>query len=619
MKQTGTSSEAAWTVDPSSLGRAGTVLLESIRRDAENRSTWIFTDPVAMVVCNDPSMLEKALARIEQATQAGLYAAGFISYEARQAWIPREWSDDPVDFPLLWFGLYERVHRTDDPLILPTSEAFNASLHASFDVSRPEYRDAVHHILGEIRNGETYQVNYTVRLKFLWEHDPVQLYLLLRRIQPVPFGAFINCGGSFVASFSPELFLKKRGDILETRPMKGTAPRGSDPRSDEEKGLWLARDPKNRAENLMIVDLMRNDLGKIALAGSVEVFEPFRVEPYRHLYQMTSGVRCRIRNGAGIKDILQATFPPGSVTGAPKINTIRIISSVEDSLRNVYTGAIGFFEPNGDLTLSVAIRTIVGTAPGHCEMGVGSGIVADSEPEKEYEETVLKTRFLLNGACGTLDLVETMLLSENGSVPLLEDHLERMARSAAELDYPFVLDKALTAVRDHIPRKLKGPAVIRLLLTVIGDHIAELLPCTSFPEGPKVATVSSLRTDPGDPLLRHKTTGRRLYDTELARVRKEGHFEVLFVNTDGYLTEGAFTNLFISSNTGWKTPDPDCGLLPGIWRRSYLRSTKGMEAKLTLEAFAQADRVVIGNSVRGTMEIDEVLDEKGHLLYRKGE
>jgi len=369
----------------------------------------------------------------------------------------------------------------------------------------------------------------------------------------------------------------------------------------------------------MIVDLMRNDFGRIARTGSVEVFEPFCIESYRNLHQMTSGVSCRIRDGVGIKDILRATFPPGSVTGAPKINTMKIISSAESSARNVYTGAIGLFEPNGDLTLSVAIRTIVSTAPGYYEMGVGSGIVADSEPENEYEETLLKARFVLDSPYERTDLLETMLVSENGVIPLLENHLERMRQSAAELGYPFAPEKAMKAIRRHIPRRLDGPSVMRLLLTATGDHLPELLPLTDLPEGPKTAVVSPLRTDHEDPFLRHKTTRRHLYDRELARVRREKHLEVLFLNSDGYLTEGAFTNIFIRTNAGWKTPDPGCGLLAGIWRHSYLRSVGGTETKLTTEVFSETDRVVVGNSVRGPMEIDKVMDEKGSLLFQKGE
>jgi para-aminobenzoate synthetase/4-amino-4-deoxychorismate lyase len=332
---------------------------------------------------------------------------------------------------------------------------------------------------------------------------------------------------------------------------------------------------------------------------------------------MTSGVSCRLKQGIGLNDLLRATFPPGSVTGAPKINTMRIISAIESSPRKVYTGAIGFVEPNGDLTLSVAIRTVNGTLSGQCEMGVGSGIVSDSVPEMEFEETMLKAGFLLNRSHIGMELIETMLLCEGGSIPRLEDHLSRMEKSAAVLLYPFNREKAFAAIEGYTKSGIPGPAVVRLLLTVTGDFIVELIPYNNLPEGQKVVTVSSMRTDPGNPLLGHKTTARSLYDTELARVRRKRYLEVLFINTDGHLTEGAFTNIFIHCDSGWRTPDISCGLLPGIWRGKFIDETGAVQCKLTINDLRNANSIFIGNSVRGTIEIDEVVDPYGLPIFTR--
>jgi para-aminobenzoate synthetase/4-amino-4-deoxychorismate lyase len=405
--------------------------------------------------------------------------------------------------------------------------------------------------------------------------------------------------------------------MLETRPMKGTAPRDDDPDLDEKIRQWLRSDPKNRAENLMITDLMRNDFGRIARIGTVEVFDPFRVEAYNRLFQMTTGVRCKLRKNLSLVDLFKATFPPGSVTGAPKINTMKIISSVENSLRKVYTGTIGYLAPDGDFVMSVAIRTIIATASGNCEMGVGSGIVSDSQPDMEYEETLLKVRFLNPDPSGKMHLLETILLQKDGSLLWFNEHLDRMEESATTLNYPFQRRKAIVAIRDHIKSRTHGPAILRLLLTQMGKFNVEVQPYYPLKGNPRRVIVSHHRVDPGDELLQHKTTARSLYDTELAKVRAAGYVEVLFTNNRGHLTEGTFTNLFFHDLSGWRTPEPTCGLLPGIWREKYLEETAAIQGEFSLKDLQSADRIVLGNSVRGAIEVDEVVDPDGLPIYRR--
>ena len=614
-------------IDPSVFRKTGTVLLESIRKDDENNYSYLFQDPAAVIQCASSRMMKSTIEQIEEATRKGMYAAGFISYEAGTAWTPRCPDIISTGFPLLWFGLYEKVERFESPLILPASDHTYEPVDHSLDVTREEYQGCVRKILQLIRDGETYQVNYTARTRFRWRHSAWQLYLRLRRSQPVPYGAFINCGDYSIVSLSPELFLMKYGDVLQARPMKGTAPRGTDRDSDEQLMKWLGSDLKNMAENRMIVDLMRNDLGRLAEIGKVKVKEPFRVEPYSSLFQMTSGVRCTMRERVSLTELLKATFPPGSITGAPKISTMQIIFDLEKSPRKVYTGAIGFLEPGGNLVMNVAIRTIISTTSGMCEMGVGSGIVSDSVPEDEYRETALKADFLNTTPRDRVDLFETILLLGNGSLLWFEEHLDRMEDSAMQLGYPFLRAKVKAVVSGHLGSHARGPAIVRLILTRTGDISVEVLPLKTIEEGPKRVVLSRYETDPADGLLRHKTTSRGHYDLELTEARKLGYVETLFTNIHGYLTEGSYTNLFVyriagggasgGGAPGWSTPDVQCGLLPGIWRQKFLESPGAISTTLRVGELSEAKSIVIGNSVRGAMEVDEVVDADGRILYTK--
>jgi para-aminobenzoate synthetase/4-amino-4-deoxychorismate lyase len=604
-------------IDPSLFRKDGTVLLESIRKDDENIYSYFFKDPVAVIQCTSSRMVESSIEQIEDITRKGMYAAGFIGYEAGNTWTPKCPDIVSSGFPLLWFGLYTKVERFESPLILPASDHTDEQIDHSLDVSKDEYQGCVRKILQLICDGETYQVNYTARTRFHWEYGAWQLYLRLRRSQPVPYGAFMNCGRFNVISLSPELFLTKSGKMLQTRPMKGTAPRGTDQDSDEQNMKWLGSDPKNMAENRMIVDLMRNDLGKLAEIGKIQVNEPFRVEPYSGLFQMTSGVRCVMRGGVSIAELLKATFPPGSITGAPKINTMQIISDLEKSPRKIYTGAIGFLEPGGNLVMNVAIRTIISTTSGMCEMGVGSGIVSDSVPEDEYRETTLKANFLNTTPRDRVDLFETILLQGNGSLLWFDEHLDRMGSSALQLGYPFSREKAKAAMSCHLGEHATGPAIVRLILTRIGDISVEMLPLKNISMGPKSVILSRFKTDPADGLLRHKTTFRDQYELELTKARKLGYVETLFTNINGNLTEGSYTNLFVLGSSGWITPGIWGGLLPGIWRKKFMKSSGAIPTTLRVGELSSAESIVIGNSVRGAMEVDEVVDADGRSLYTK--
>ena len=604
-------------LDAGLFRKTGTILLESIAVNDERRFSHLFTDPVAIVQCTDTSMVETALREVDDHVKRGLFAAGFISYEAGRTWIPVS-PASPVDgFPLVWFAIYERAERWRGPAVLPAPSVPDRPIDVHLDLTKARYADDVRRIQERIAEGDTYQVNYTCRLRFRWEDCPFQLYLRLRRSQPVPYGAFLNCGGRSIISLSPELFLARSGNLLWSRPMKGTAPRGETPLSDALLQGWLAEDPKNRAENLMIVDLMRNDFGRIASIGTVEVFDPFLVEGYPRLFQMTTGVRCRLDKEVSFLDLMRATFPPGSITGAPKISTMKIIAEMEPSSRKVYTGAIGYLAPDGHMTMSVAIRTAMVSSSGWCELGVGSGIVADSDGSAEWEETLLKAGFLNAPPDADPRILETVLVTSEGRLPRIEDHLARMSRSAAALGFPFPMQEARRIIENTVGTRTGAPMILRLLLSRLGDLHAELLPMTPGPGAAVKLVVSRHPTDRKDPLLAHKTTSRRLYDSELAQARRDGFDEVLFLNREGQLTEGAITNIFLHDSRGWRTPDLECGLLPGIWRAGFLEETGAREGVITLDDLRSARRMVVGNSVRGAMEVTRVVDPGGESLFRR--
>jgi para-aminobenzoate synthetase/4-amino-4-deoxychorismate lyase len=615
---------------PQTLAEFGSILLESQLRDRENRASYLLTSPVEVLVCHHPGQVADCLERAEELLAEGLALAGFLSYEVGQAGPAArigapagrgDWAADPLGgFPLVWLGAYTHASVTRQPLPLPDGHPEGhpegsggppRTRRRRFDLSRVDYCRAVRRALAYIAAGDNYQTNLTCRLHFDSPEEPFGAYLRLRRAQPVPYGAYLNCGGFQVVSQSPELFLRRRGDLLETRPMKGTLRRGLGSDEDARLVRLLRRDEKARAENIMIVDLMRNDLGRLARPGTVAVFDLFRVERYRTLLQMISGVRCRLRSGTSLPDILSATFPPGSVTGAPKHRTMQIIQELERSPRKLYTGAVGLFLPGGDMTLSVAIRTLIARG-GHYEMGIGSGIVADSDAQAEWEETRLKSHFFFASA-KEFSLLETMGHTATGGLQHLEEHLRRMAASARYFGYPFSRRRALAALEAPAGRS-GGAYRVRLLLDRLGRFEAQWEPLAPLPA---VATVvlSQVRTDPSEPLLYHKTTERALYDRELARARRLGFLEALFTNGEGLLTEGSFTSLMVKVAGRWVTPRLASGLLPGIWRAWFMRRHRARQEDVTPADLLRADEVLLGNSVRGAIRVERVVDPAGRVLF----
>jgi para-aminobenzoate synthetase/4-amino-4-deoxychorismate lyase len=571
-------------------------------------------DPVRVLTANQPAQLGPLLEAAQEEQARGHHLAGYLTFEAGAAFdLPG--APPAAGPPLAWLAAFPPEHaltlRPADFAALPGLTDL-PRVSASLNVSPEDYAAAIRSIKAYLAAGDTYQVNFTCHARFALEVHPLSYFLALVRSHPVPYAAYLQLGDRQVLSLSPELFLQRRGDLLESRPMKGTRRRGRSVAEDETVRGELLASEKDRAENLMIVDMVRNDLGRVCESGSVQVPRLFSAERYRTVWQMTSTVTGRLPEGVGLPSVLAATFPGASVTGAPKRRTLEIIRELEREPRGIYCGALGLLAPSGDFTLNLPIRTLV-NHQGQWDLGIGAGIVWDSDPQAEYEETLLKASFAFR-LLPDLRLFETLLLTRDRRYAFQEEHLARLAASAEYWDFPCDVGGIRRALA-RLAHAGHVPIVVRLELDAQGAvrFITRGIPPS--PAGPVRVRVASLPTDSGDRFLYHKTTERARYDQARAEAVAHGFFEVLFHNERGQLTEGAITNLFVRVGGKWLTPPVEEGLLPGIWRAAFLAETGGEEQPVAPALLAQAEEVVIGNSVRGAIEVGGVWDETDRCLW----
>lgn len=567
-------------------------------------SRKVFKHPQRILQAFRVADIPSVLMQMEQALDDGWHVAGYWAYEAGEAFEPLHDTDPNATCtqPLVWLGVYA----TPEIMPLPEPDARHVAVrNLRFDPHETDYLNAISQIRQHIFEGDVYQINYTGRFRFDFDGDPVALYESLRQRQPVAYGACLATGQETILSLSPELFFAIEAGEIRTRPMKGTAPRGKTTQEDALQATQLANDPKNRAENLMIVDLLRNDLSRICETGRVDVPALFQTERYRSLWQMTSEVTGKLRTGTRPAEVFRALFPCGSVTGAPKLRARSLIKRLETEPRGVYCGAIGYWQPDGKAMFSVAIRTIR-LAKGHGILGVGSGVVWDSKPIEEYQESLLKAQFLTRSQ-PRFQLIETMRL-ENGQVAWLPLHRARLSDSAAYFGFRFeaaVFEEKLAAVFRTLPSV--GIYRIRVLLHENGQ-----IDCTAHPFVQNVPDVlrvcfAEQSTAPDDPFLYHKTTLRTRYDEALQAAETAGFHEVLWCNTRGEITEGSRTNLFIVQNGLWKTPPVSSGLLRGVLRQHLLKTLPHIrEEVITPDVLAHADAVYVGNALRGLMRAEIV-------------
>jgi len=554
-------------------------------------SSWRFSGHVATLEAREQAEVADILDRVEKAAGDGLFAVGYVAYEAAAGLNP----DLPLlpgveGLPLAWFALYrERRPAGDDEN--PLEEVDPPPLHSS--LSPREYAAGVDEIRSRIAAGESYQVNYTFPLSGVFTGEPLSLYRRIRGGQRAPFAAFLDTGRYVILSASPELFFAARERSITVRPMKGTAPRGRWTAEDRSLAAGLAASPKERAENLMIVDLLRNDLGVVAGTGTVKVESLFDVESYPTVQQMTSTVSARLRTGITLADVFRALFPCGSVTGAPKRRSMEIIAGLERSPRGVYCGAIGMVGPGGEAVFSVAIRTLLlDRERSILTLSVGSGVTWDSNPRDEYRECLGKGAFIAADT-SPFRLIETMG-SVGGEIARLDRHLSRMAASADYFDFPFDRSQAM-AVLSGVPAG-EGSLRLRLTLDARGGFSLTTSPLV-VDSAPVRLGLARLPVNPSDPFRYHKTTRRELLDRE--RSGRSDCDEVLFANSRGELTEGSYHNLVLRLNGRLLTPRLDCGLLPGVLREELLEMGEISEATLYPADLERAEEIWLINSLRG--------------------
>jgi para-aminobenzoate synthetase/4-amino-4-deoxychorismate lyase len=573
---------------------------------AAGERAFRLADPVGVLEARRPDEVPGTVAAAEGAAGRGLWVSGYVAYEAAPgldpalAVRPRREGDPFSDLPLAWFAMFERREAVP-PLEPPGAEPPPGPSPWRASVDRETYDRDVAAIRELIAAGETYQVNHTIRLRARVAGDPRGLYRDLALAQRGAYAAYLDAGRYRVLSASPELFLRLEGDRILTRPMKGTVSRGRWLEEDEAAAARLVASEKDRAENAMIVDLLRNDLGRIAVPGSVEVSRMFEPERYETVWQLTSTVSATLAPSTPLVDAFRALFPSGSVTGAPKVRTMAAIRDLEDSPRGVYCGAVGFLAPPGSgeprATFNVAIRTVVlDRETGTAEYGIGGGITFDSSAEAEYEEALAKAR-VLTTARPSFALVETLRHDPAEGLLHLAEHLERLGASARYFGFRFEPESAAAALKAAALDSGGGPLRLRLTLSRDGGIEVDVGDVPLEGDGPARVAVDDEPVDPADVWLFHKTTRRWPYDRR--RDRRPDVDDVVLVNTAGRVTETTIANLAVRLDGRWVTPPIEDGLLAGTHRAALVRAGALAERSITVDELRDAEGVALVSSVRG--------------------
>ncbi len=607
------------------------ILLDDAREEnvdsAAAAPARLYENPRQIFAAHRPDEVERALAdaRAAQAGHGG-ELAGYIAYEAGLALEPKlaelAASRSGANGPLVWLGLFDAVEeipagnvpgwlaaRAEDSGADAGGAGASSIGPLDPQLSPGGYAKAFEALQEAIRAGDIYQANLTYPLAGSYRGDPLAIYAQLRSAASAGYGGIVFDGSHWLLSFSPELFVALDGKDAKAKPMKGTRPRGADAASDAALADDLATSEKDKAENLMIVDLMRNDLSRISEPGSVRVDKPFAVESYPTLHQMVSTVRARLTPDNGPVDLVRALFPCGSITGAPKIRAMELIGDYERDARGPYCGAIGRIDADGSAAFNVAIRTLrltpIENAQGNAVLGVGSAIVADSEMIAERRESEVKAGFVRRASpdhtAPQVDLIETMRFEPESGIDLLELHLGRMKASAATLGFSFDRHAARNQIQ-ALCFDLEAACKVRLLVSRLGSLALETGPLPAPKDNGFECIALPLPLDPSDWRLLHKTSDRSFYEDGLSAARTHGADEAIFVRDDGLVTEGSFSNIFAAKDPGDKdsvllTPPATLGLLPGILRQHLIAEGRAVEAELTLADLENG--FVLGNALRG--------------------
>lgn len=554
-----------------------------------------FREPIKLIIANKIEEVVPCFQLIEEALQNGFYVAGYLSYESAPAFDAAYKVNSESEMPLLWFGVFK------EPEIISLNSIGDYNLSEWIpSVDKEDYHKAITSIKQSIEEGITYQTNYTIRLHSQFQGDAIALYEKLKRAQSSNYCAYLNTGDFQVLSASPELFFELNQNQLTTRPMKGTLKRGKTLKEDEINRMELYHSEKNRAENVMIVDLLRNDLSVIAKPGTVKVDKLFEIEDYPTVHQMTSTITATIKENTQLVDIFKALFPCGSITGAPKISTMEVIEKLEMDARNVYCGAIGYITPNRDATFNVPIRTVViDEKTGKATYGVGGGITWDSTTEDEYHEVLAKAS-LLTVERPEFQLLESLLL-QDGEYFLLEEHLERISNSAKYFSYRCNVEDIRKALLNRAEQYKDGEYKVRLLVNQIGEHTIDCQPLKKQTPGQTI-TLADIPVNKENLFLYHKTTNREVYSQYQNKFKD--FFDVLLWNEEQELTEFTNGNVVLEIDGVFWTPPIESGLLAGTYRDKLLQEGRICEKKLTLDDLNQCSNIWFINSVRKWIKVN---------------
>ncbi len=568
---------------------------------------YAFGAPMAQWTVTRQAELPAAFARVAEHQAAGYFVAMALAYEAAPGFDRALSCHLPGVLPLAWFAVFR------EPVeFRATTERFTLG-QPRVASAKDDYVSTLQKVLAHIRAGDIYQANVTIRAHCEFSGSAYGAFCALNEAVPVPYAAYVDTGAVQIVSLSPELFLERRGNTLRSKPMKGTASRKPSWDEDEAARLALYRSEKDRAENTMIVDLMRNDLGRICRSGSVRTENEYYVERFPTVHQMTTTVTGELERDGSLFEIFRATFPAGSITGAPKVRASQIIRDIEATPRGIYCGSIGLFFPGGDFVASVAIRTleIQGNV---ATLGIGSGIVADSEPEREWDEALLKATFATMRP-QAFGLYEAFRYVPDSGFRNLDLHLTRLEHSCMCFSRPFP--------RDEILRKLDalrvtlGDAPTRVRLDLNGYEISlSLIPEElGWNERGVTVMIPDFRLDPQDARLYHKTTNRPEKLALRALAKSLGADESLFLNTRGEFAEGTLSSFVFKVGGEWITPHLSCGLLPGVWRDHQVSEGRAREGIVRFDQLASIEEIRIGNSVRGEERVVRIILENGTEVY----
>lgn len=554
---------------------------------------YLFTKPIKELKTRNLDQVEALLREVEAYQEKGFYAVGYVSYEAAPAF-EKKFAVHPA--PLMGeYLLYFTIHEEVETLPFPEDyEAVDLPANWKEEVEAPAYQEAIETIHHHIRQGDTYQVNYTVQLSQELKSDPLAIYNRLVVEQKAHYNAFIQHDDVSILSISPELFFKQDDRLLTTRPMKGTTRRGLTNQADLKEAAWLEADPKNRAENMMIVDLLRNDMNRISEIGSEQVTRLCQVEPYSTVWQMTSTIESRLRAEIDLVQTFQALFPCGSITGAPKISTMEIIQQTEIAPRGVYCGTIGILLPRGKRIFNVAIRTLQ-MQGSKAIYGVGGGITWDSKWEGEYQETKQKSAVLYRQE-PHFELLTTGRIHQ-GELTFLDKHVTRLREASRYFAYPYDEPKLLNDLQEELTHL--DPSLdyrCRIALQKNGTFQLTITELTDMPASYLQAQLTEQKLDLATPFTYFKTSQRNHLTAN--------HREQIFYLPDGSLLETTIGNLILEIEGKLYTPPAHLPLLDGIYRRHLLETQQVEEKLLTLNDLKNADRIYACNALRGLYELD---------------